>query len=114
MAAPTAPVVVAHSIGSRVIVRFRPVDGATDYAIYVDDGSTDGIDVELADDDVTADGWMHAYTTPQVGFLEVYATAINALAEESEDSNRVGCLIRGGEQDQSSVPTAVKAHKSDC
>lgn len=109
MVAPAAPDIKAHSAFSRVIVRFRPVPNATDYDIYVDDGTIDGIDTQLTAADETADGWMHAYTYPQVGFIEVYVKAINAGLEASAESNRVGCLIRGGGQDDSNVPTAVKA-----
>lgn len=112
MTAPAAPIITAHSIGSRVIVRWRPVDTATDYNLYVDDGVTDGIDLQLDDTDLTSDGWFHCYTSPQVGQIEVYVTALNVGAEESDESTRIVCLLRGGEAEVPGPPLAVRASAS--
>lgn len=111
MTAPAAPVIKAHGNGSgdRVIVRWKPVDDATDYNLYVDDGLFDGIEDQFEDGDVSADGVFHVYTGPQTGYIEVYVTALNAGAEESDPSNRVHVILSGAGQDHSSVPTPVKA-----
>lgn len=111
MTAPAAPVIRAHGDGSgtRIIIRWRPVPNATDYDLYVDDGTVDGIEDQFVDDDVAADGWFHVYTGPQVGVNEVYVKALNILAQASAESNRVQVILRGDGNDVSNVPTAVKA-----
>lgn len=90
MTAPAAPVLRVNSNGWTLRCRWRPVDNATDYRLYVGEAtSPSGIEAEFDELDMGSDGWYHFTFRPddQVSFL--YLTALNALAEESAASNEV-------------------------
>src|ERR1044071_7575016 len=89
MTAPAAPVIRhVHHDGVKVHVRWQPVEGATDYKLYV--GETNpptGVEDDIADEELGDDGWFFAWSDPQAGVVYVGVTALNALAEESALSN---------------------------
>lgn len=88
MAAPSAPVIRLRSSGWALRVAWRPVEDATDYNLYVtDDGTGPGIEAQFDENDLGGDGWYHYTFRPDGTFIDVYVTALNALAEESDPSN---------------------------
>jgi hypothetical protein len=108
MAAPDAPGIYVTSDGHSLLVRWRPVPTATDYNVYVsENGAAFGIEEQVPDDDIEDDGWFAIYLTNLLGAVRVKATALNALAEESEDSNTIARAITGNHTVQ---PTAALRH----
>lgn len=104
MTAPAAPSIRARQDGTSIYVRWLPVLTATDYNLYVSEaGGAFGIQSQFEDDDMGDDGWYFTVETPFAGIVEVKATALNALAEESGYSNTVQLnLMGGGSQDDPS------------
>lgn len=97
MVAPSAPRLYARQDGTNVYVRWLPVLNATDYTLYLKEAlEAYGIQAQFVDDDVEDDGWFFSVEGPFAGIVTVKLTALNALAEESGDSNEVQLNLRGG------------------
>lgn len=98
MAAPSAPRIIAHGngTGERVLVRWQPVDNATDYKLYVTEaGGSRGLEDDINYAEVGTDGWLRAFTGPLGGVINVDVTALNITAEESVASNSVQVILKG-------------------
>jgi hypothetical protein len=85
MTAPASPTIRVHCDGvGRIIVRWRAVDGATDYNIYLDSvDPPSGLEDELDEGDEYSNGVFVWYSTPYAESLYVGVTALNLAAEES-------------------------------
>lgn len=96
MTAPAAPRISANQDGQLIYVRWRPVDDATDYNLYVQEaGGSRGIEAQLNELDVNEDGWFFQIVGPYAGVVQVDVTALNDLAEESVPSNVVQKNLMG-------------------
>lgn len=104
MTAPSAPRITnVRQNGGLVTVWWRPVDGATDYNVYLDSNPNPTlVEDSLVDDDVE-NGWMVWESTLQLGQVFIRIKALNALAEESAYSNEVYRYITSGTDDQQMV-----------
>ena len=80
-----------------IYVRWRPVDTATDYNLYVQEaGGARGIEAQLDSViDINDDGWFFHIVGPLAGVVTVDVTALNVGAEESAASNTVQKNLRG-------------------
>jgi hypothetical protein len=97
MTAPAAPRIYANQDGTRIYVRWRPVDTATDYNLYVTDaGGPEGIEAQFDDVDINPDGWFFYISAPNAGIVNVRLTALNIGAEESAFSNSIQKNLMGG------------------
>lgn len=109
MAAPSAPRIYVRQDGTRVYVRWQPVDTATDYNLYVGDTpNPTGIEDSITDDELGSDGWFFDITGVQSGPTYVRLTALNALAQESAYSNEVQVNPSGA--GASNSPTKAVTH----
>lgn len=89
MTAPADPRTIIHCDGSKVRVRWQPVEGATDYDLYIEeDWGTPGIEAQFSDLDLGSDGWFrYQFYCEAAQVVTVYVKAINALAEASDGAN---------------------------
>jgi len=104
MTAPAAPVILVRQDGQNIYVRWQPVLNATDYKLYVGDTiHPTGLEADIPDDDLEADGWFFYIVTNEAGQTFVRLTALNVTAEESGYSNEVQVNLQGamGTQSQS-------------
>ena len=109
MTAPAAPRISANQDGTLIYVRWRPVDTATDYNLYVQEaGGSRGIEAQLEDIDLNSDGWFFQIVGPFAGVVNVDVTALNVGAEESVPSNVVQKNLRGA--GASELPTDALRH----
>lgn len=109
MTAPAAPRVSANQDGTLIYVRWHPVDTATDYNLYVEEaGGSAGIEAQLDELDLNDDGWFFHIVGPYAGIVDVWVTALNVLAEESDPSNVVQKNLRGA--GHSIHPTSALDH----
>lgn len=112
MAAPSAPRLYARQDGTNLYVRWLPVLNATDYNLYLKEaGGAYGVQAQFADDDIEDDGWFFSVEGPFAGVVTVKLTALNALAEESGDSNEVQLNLRGGGIEVQPTPALNHARK---
>lgn len=108
MTAPASPTIYVNQNGTRLFVRWRPVQDATDYNLYVSEaGGAYGLEDQFTDAEVNPDGWFFYVSAPFVGTVAVYVTALNVGAEESVSSNVVQKNMGGGGE---VVPTAALDH----
>ena len=80
-----------------IYVRWRPVDTATDYNLYVQEaGGARGIEAQLDSViDLNDDGWFFYIAGPLAGGVAVGVAGRNIGAEESAASNTVQKNLRG-------------------
>ena len=89
MTAPAAPIIYADQFGGLVLIRWRPVDTATDYNVYLgSDPAPAGLEDSVADEEAEPNGWFRWYSGVQVGQVFIQVTALNVGAEESDRSNQ--------------------------
>lgn len=95
MTAPASPTIRVRVNGLAVRVLWQAVPTATDYAVHVGDtAAPSGIEAELDESDVGADGWCQYTFVPDDSDSFINVTALNALAEESDPSNEVTIRLR--------------------
>jgi hypothetical protein len=107
MTAPAAPVIYSRQNSGFVVLRWREVDGATDYNIYMGDTTAPtGIEDSVSDAEVEPNGWFIWTSVEQIGQVHVRVTALNALAEESAYSNERYHYMNS-ESDPMRIPTSI-------
>jgi len=96
MTAPAAPTIKVRHNGYDLYVRWQPVPNATDYKLYVGDSPAPaGLEADIPDDDIEADGWFLYIVDDEYGLTFVRMTALNVGAEESGYSNEVQVNLQG-------------------
>lgn len=96
MTAPAAPIIRARTNGITVRVLWQPVATATDYKLYVGSATNpSGLEADVADDDMGADGWFQYTFTPDDSDSYLALTALNVGAEESAHSNELRFTLTG-------------------
>jgi hypothetical protein len=87
MTAPAAPRIAANQDGTNAYVRWRPVDTATSYDLYIsEDGGARGLESQYDDTD-ELEGWFFAVIGPYNG--HIIAIDVTALNNDLTDNESV-------------------------